>query len=404
MATPITPFDSTVTVKEETPKYARLPDQGMGYLEEKIRSAMWWPDISLRAQKSDGLVGVSLLKQIAMSAEIRWDEEERDYCFRYKAEVSFDMRPYRFRKSIPPVPFLSISNGTDDAGRRHTFNPFPLRGAVKGDVRRPDVVIVNEPANRWPGRGNVDQDGRTQTPNLLRLVEVKFPGDDWGWKQEDDYLAVAGDKSHMTVLNVEGGDQRSKELAEAAIAAAFLGWLAGRKRLRARIRARRPVPQPAWFEAWSALETAADSAENKVAALWDTTRQGIRQLSDETQAWLRASAAWLFEKGRWVADMSGQTWRYVDENNRTLWRYTTVELVKGWQQIRRQTDLVAAQLKQIDWGHVLITAVGGVATVVLLVAGVAVVVVLAEVLVGVLAALVAIAATAGGAVLLAELA
>jgi VRR-NUC domain len=224
MATLMTPFDSTVTVKEETPKYARLPDQGMGYLEEKIRSALWWPDISLRVQKSDGLVGVSLLKQLAMSAEIRWDEEDKDYCFRYKAEVSFDMRPYNYDGDAP-VPFLSTSNGTDDARRRHTFNPFPLPGAVKGDVRRPDVVIVDNENDRWPGRGTVDHDKRTQTPNLLRLVEVKFPGDDWGWKQEDDYLAVAGDKSHMTVLNVEGGNQRSKELAEAAVEAAFLGRL-----------------------------------------------------------------------------------------------------------------------------------------------------------------------------------
>ncbi|MEA3088058.1 MAG: hypothetical protein QOC89_5755 [Paraburkholderia sp.] len=403
MATPVAPFDSTVTVKEETPKYARLPDQGMGYLEEKIRSALWRPDISLRVQKSDGLVGVSLLKQLAMSAEIRWDEEDKDYYFRYKAEVSFDMRPFSAQEE-PPIPFLSTSDGTDDAGRRHTFNPFPLRGAVKGDMRRPDIIIVDNAANRWPGRGTIDQDGRTQTPNLLRLVEVKFPGDDWGKGQEEDYLAIAGHIKHMTVLNVEGGNQRSKELAESAVEAAFLGWLAGKRRLRARIRARKPIPQPAWFEAWSALETAADSSENRVAALWDTTRQGVRQLSDETQTWLYESAGWLFEKGRWVADMSGQTWRYVDEKSHALWRYTTAELLKGWQQIRRQTDLVAAQLKQIDWGHVLITAVGGVATVVLLVAGVAVVVVLAEVLVGMLAALVAIAATAGGAVLLAELA
>jgi VRR-NUC domain len=403
MATLMTPFDSTVTVEEETPKYARLPDQGMGYLEEKIRSALWWPDISLRVQKSDGLVGVSLLKQLAMSAEIRWDEEDKDYYFRYKAEVSFDMRPFVLEK-LPPVPFLSTSDGAHDVGRRHTLNPFPLRKATKGRVRRPDVIIVKDQGNRWPGRGAIDQDGQAQTPNLLRLVEVKFPGDDWGENQEDSYVVIAGDNTHMTVLNVQGGDQRSNELVEAAATAAFLGWLAGKKRLRAHIRARKPVPQPAWFEAWSALETAADSAENRVAALWDTTMQGVRQLSDETRAWLHESAGWLFEKGRWVADMSGQTWRYVDEKSHTLWRYTTAELLKGWQQIRRQTDLMAAQLKQIDWGHVLITAVGGVATVVLLVAGVAVVVVLAEVLVGVLAALVAIAATAGGAVLLAELA
>ncbi|WP_174770003.1 VRR-NUC domain-containing protein [Paraburkholderia hayleyella] len=403
----MTPYDSTVTIKEDTQKYVRLPDGGMGYLEEKIRSALWWPDIGLRVRKSDGLVGVSLLKQIAMSAAIRWDEKDRDYYFRYKAEVSFDMRPFIFADE-PPMPFLSTSNGTDEVGRRHTLNPFPLKGAakgtIKGYVRRPDVIIVTDEGNRWPGRGSVDHDGRKQTPNLQRLVEVKFPRDDWGENQERDYLTVAGGNSHMTVLNVEGGDQRSKELVKAAVTAAFLGWLAGRTRVRARIRSRKPVQQPAWFEAWSALEAGVDSAGNQVAALWDTTRQGVRQLSDETQAWLHESAGWLFEKGRWVADMSGQTWHYVDEKSHTLWRYTTMELVQGWQQIRRQTDLTAAQLKQIDWGHVLITAVKGVATVVLLIAGVVVVVVLAQTLIAILAALVAIATTAGGTVLIAALA
>lgn len=399
----MTPHDSTVTIAEDVKTYVRLPDGGMGYLEEKIRSAMWWPDIGLRLEKADGLVGVSLLKQLVMSAEIRWDEEEKDYLFRYKAEVSFDMQPF-ICDDDPPMPFLSVSDPACDARRRHTLNPFPLKGAAKGHVRRPDVIVVKDEGNRWPGRGTVDHDNRMQKPNLLRLVEVKFPGDNWGWRQEEAYQAIAGDNKHMTVLNVSGGDQRSKELVEAAIAAAFLGWLAGKTRLRARIRSRKPVPQSAWFEAWSALEAAADSVEGEVAALWDTTKQGVRRLSDTTQAWLQASAGWMFEKGRWVADMTGREWHYVGEGSRTLWRYTTTELANGWKAIRGQTDLMAAQLKQIDWGHVLITAVEGVATVVLLVAGVAVVVVLAEALVGVLAALVAIAATAGGAVLIAELA
>ncbi|WP_233866530.1 VRR-NUC domain-containing protein [Paraburkholderia adhaesiva] len=412
MATPMTPFDETVTITEDTRTYVRLPDQAMGYLEEKIRSAMWWPNTIFTVPKGDGLVGVSLLKQVAMSGAIRKDETDRQFHFPYKAEVSFDMRPYITSLGInAPRPFLSTTTDTGNPGRRHSQNPFPvlrLAGAVvravRGDVRRPDVIIVTNPDNRWPGRGDVDEDGKDQDPNLKRLVEVKFPGDTWGWNQEDDYVAIAGDPGHMTLLKVEGGDQRSKEVVEAAVLSAFLVLLAGKTRIRGRLRAPKPVPKPAFFEAWSALEAAADSAEGKVAALWDTTRQGVRQLSDETQAWLRKGAGWLFDEGRWAADFTGKEWQYVSSQGRILWRYTTEELIAGWRQIRRQTDLAAEQLRQINWGQVLITAVEGIATVALVVAGVVVVVVLAEALVCILAALVAIVVTVGGSVLIAELA
>lgn len=180
--------------------------------------------------------------------------------------------------------------------------------------------------------------------------------------------------------------------------------IAGKLLLRARIRSKTPMPQPVWFEPWSALEGAADSAANGVAALWDTAAHGARELSDETQAWLHESGQWLFQQGRWVADAAGREWHYVDAESRTVWRYTTAQLKAGWQQIRQQADLTVAQLGQIDWGQVCITAAKGAAVVALVIAGVVVAVVLAQVLVGVLAALVAIAATVGGATLLAELA
>ncbi|NIF76523.1 VRR-NUC domain-containing protein [Paraburkholderia sp. Cy-641] len=318
MAPQMIPVDTTVTIREDIPKYVRLPHQAMGYLEEKIRSAMWWPEV-LRVQRPDGLVGTSLLKQIAMSAAIRADERKHEFCWRYKAEVSFDMRPWiTSRHAKAPIPFLSKSDG-DTPGRRHSQNPFPLPGSLAGDVRRPDVVIVENEGNRWPGRGTVDHDGMAQWPNLLRLVEVKFPGDTWGENQERDYLGIAGDNRHMTVLKVSGGEERAKAMVEAAIAAGFLGKVAGRLLLRARLRSKIPVPQAAW------------------------------------------------------------------------------------QQIRQQTDLTVQQLRQIDWGQVCITMSGGMAVVVLVIDGVLVPVVLTQALVGALAALVAITATAGDAALMAAL-
>ncbi|MBN3804444.1 VRR-NUC domain-containing protein [Paraburkholderia sp. Ac-20336] len=404
MAAQMIPVDTTVTIREDIPKYVRLPHQAMGYLEEKIRSAMWWPEV-LRVQRSDGLVGTSLLKQIAMSAAIRADERKHEFCWRYKAEVSFDMRPWQTsRRAKAPIPFLNKTDG-DTPGRRHSQNPFPLPGSLAGEVRRPDVVIVENEGNRWPGRGAVDHDGMAQWPNLLRLVEVKFPGDTWGKGQEEDYVGIAGDNHHMTVLKVSGGEEHAKELVEAAIAAGFLGKVAGRLLLRARLRSKIPVPQAAWFEPWSALEGAAGSTANGVAALWDTAAQGACELSDETQAWLRQSAQWLFEQGRWIteANATGHEWHYLDDANHAVQRYTAAELKAAWQQIRQQTDLTVQQLRQIDWGQVCITMSGGMAVVVLIIDGVLVPVVLTQALVGALAALVVITATAGDAALMAAL-
>ncbi|MBN3850694.1 VRR-NUC domain-containing protein [Paraburkholderia sp. Ac-20342] len=406
MTAQMIPFDTTVTIREDIPKYVRLPHQAIGYLEEKIRSAMWWPEV-LRVQRPDGLVGTSLLKQIAMSAAIRADERKHEFCWRYKAEVSFDMRPWiTSRHAKAPIPFLSKTDG-DTPGRRHSQNPFPLPGSLAGEVRRPDVVIVENEGNRWPGRGAVDHDGMAQWPNLLRLVEVKFPGDTWGKGQEEDYVGIAGDNHHMTVLKVSGGEEHAKELVEAAIAAGFLGKVAGRLLLRARLRSKIPVPQAAWFEPWSALEGAAGSAASGVAALWDTAAQGVRELSADTQAWLRQSAQWLFEQGRWITEASAaghdHEWHYLDDTNQAVSRYTTAELKAAWQQIRQQTDLTVQQLRQIDWGQVCITMSGGMAVVVLVIDGVLVPVVLTQALVGALAALVAITATAGDAALMAAL-
>ncbi|MFA8340651.1 VRR-NUC domain-containing protein [Burkholderia cenocepacia] len=67
---------------------------------------------------------------------------------------------------------------------------WPSKGKKydKGDVRRPDVVIVNDPA---------------QPPvqsNIKTVVEMKFPGDTYGPDQEDDYIEIAGGPSKFVHL------------------------------------------------------------------------------------------------------------------------------------------------------------------------------------------------------------
>jgi hypothetical protein len=49
--------------------------------------------------------------------------------------------------------------------------------------------------DRWPGRGVIDREGGPHVDNLLRLVEIKFPGDDWGpgaelWRRVRSFLPL----------------------------------------------------------------------------------------------------------------------------------------------------------------------------------------------------------------------
>ncbi len=63
------------------------------------------------------------------------------------------------------------------AGVRHSLNPFPP-GMRVGYLRRPDVIIVKNPAGQVAGARRCRSRGQAgTTDNSLRLVEVKFPGD-----------------------------------------------------------------------------------------------------------------------------------------------------------------------------------------------------------------------------------
>lgn len=268
---------------------------------------------------------------------------------------------------------------------------------VAGFTRRPDVVIVKNPFDRWPGRGIQDQQGAAHVDNLLRLVEVKYPGDSWGQNQARDYLDIAGGVDRLSALDVSdcNGDLE-RAVARARAAAPAPADDKEKERLRAPIRTVESIPQPAWYENWIS------NTSMEIAAMWDSARHGASRLSEQTQAWLRAHASWMFATGRWVADAAGSTWHYVDENGTTAFLYSAAELKSAWQALQDQSDLTWEQLKQIDWGHVAITALKGLATIVIVIAGVTLIVALAEAIATVVAALIAIviaAVEAGAAVL-----
>lgn len=289
------PVAETCTTVEENKQYAPLPPLSKGYLTEKVEAGLKAPRF-VNVRLPDGSTTISTLKQIVMSSAIRLDEYIADFYWQYKAEVTFDMSPYyQSRGKNAPVPFLSAAVA-DGPGRRHSLNPFP-KGMVPGFTRRPDVVIVKNPADRWPGRGIQDQEGASHVDNLLRLVEVKYPGDTWGQGQASDYDRIAGGKERFSALDVTDCNRElEKAVARARAEARTPADKKKEERLRAPIRTVEPIPQPAWYEDWIS-----DLSIEDVAAVWDSARRGVTRLSQQTQAWLRAHASWMFTAGRWVS-------------------------------------------------------------------------------------------------------
>ncbi|MCA8372534.1 VRR-NUC domain-containing protein [Burkholderia multivorans] len=104
----------------------------------------------------------------------------------YRPEQPYDMT------TDPPEPIMDYDDPLEpNTGIRQWIrDKWPSKGKKyeKGDVRRPDVVIVNDP---------------TQPPvqsNIKTVVEMKFPGDTYGPDQEDDYIEIAGSPSKFVHL------------------------------------------------------------------------------------------------------------------------------------------------------------------------------------------------------------
>lgn len=389
---------TTCTTVNEQKTYAELPPGTKGYLQEKIEYALKAPDI-VNIRLPDGSNTIALLKQLVMTAAIRVDEGLAKFHWQYKAEVSFDMYPeYISRGQEAPIPFLS-GRVEDGPGRRHSLNPFPP-GRRVGYVRRPDVIIVKNPADRWPGRSFVDHQGGPHVDNSLRLVEVKFPGDAWGKGQEEAYRKIAGNPGEymrrMTVIDVS---DCNGELEKARVRAAAMSHEERAKeretRLRAPIRSVEPIPEPAWYEDWVArTERAGQEVAAAVAPVWDMLHDGVNYVSGEARAWLQTHAPWVMTAGGWVSGAATATWTWVDEKGHEIYRYTTAQLKAGWDAIVEATDFTWELLKQIDWTQIETSIINGLAVVAVVVAGVVVACVLAEALVAVLLALAAIIATA----------
>jgi hypothetical protein len=106
----------------------------------------------------------------------------------YKAEINYDM------SRDPPAPIMSSAMPTKAhdylPGWIQKYWPGGLDGYTPGvgNIRRPDVVIVNDPS--LPP---------TQD-NIKSVVEIKFPPDRRDVKQQEAYARIAGDSSKVAVM------------------------------------------------------------------------------------------------------------------------------------------------------------------------------------------------------------
>ncbi|MEM8130916.1 VRR-NUC domain-containing protein [Morganella morganii subsp. sibonii] len=209
----VCPGGTTVTCRVEG---AQLPSlENECYLKAKAVFASYFPRASYL---KDG--AKRSLKQLVMSGLIRAEESLAKFKWPYKAEVVFAMRG----EINTPLPIMATSqaklNDEEYKGNLpHSENPFamPTAGqwATKGvsGRRRPDIILVREQDNRWPGRGE-NWEGPC-TDNLHRLIEVKFPGDRLSRDQEKDYKLISTEE-RFSVLHVEENRRSRRKEREKA--------------------------------------------------------------------------------------------------------------------------------------------------------------------------------------------
>ncbi|MEW5291517.1 VRR-NUC domain-containing protein [Erwinia papayae] len=346
------PWDCTTTGVEMVEKQSRLPTtSNRQYLHIKVEYAMRFPRLSAEINRNGKSYQMSL-KQLMLSGLIRVDEIAHDYRWWYKAEVPFDMR------TTPPSPFLSSTLLDEGAGRRHTTNPFPVPG--KGIYRRPDVIIVKNMNDCWPGLAGPDTEGKMHADNLERLVEVKFPGDELEQQQYRDYMQIVGgfgNEERMTILEIHDCRPEEQQWSDQVVNVTMKAWkTSGAKYwplfLYPPIFTPRPpaTPVPAKVEPWTyAGKAVADLSEgvvNNMAAGWHA-------LSEEMQQKLSQVAGWLNDSGEWVYSQGHQAWRWVSQTGRAAASWSDEQLRAAWLKIQQATDMTQDMLEQVDWVQIL---------------------------------------------------
>ena len=390
------PWDCTTTGVEMVEKQSRLPTtENRQYLHLKVEYAMRFPQLSVQIRRKGKTYRMSL-KQTMMSGLIRVDEIARNYYWYYKAEVAFDMR------TTPPRPFLSSTLlKKDGTGRRHTTNPFPVPG--RGIYRRPDIIIVKDKQERWPGLAGPDSEGNMHSDNLARLVEVKFPEDSFKGGQYGDYMRIVGrNRSKMTILEIHDCRPEEQQWVDQVVNVTMKAWQSSGAKywplvLYPPIFMPRPpsTPVAARIEPWTyAGKAVADLSEGAVRGV----AEGWNALSEETQQALNSAASWLNDGGEWVYQQGNEAWVWASKTGKSVKSWTNAQIKSAWTEIQYATDMTLDMLKQVDWVQVL-TNVAKTVSVILVAVGIGVLVVtlgIPEAIIGAFLLIVRLAISAWG--------
>jgi hypothetical protein len=156
-------------------------------LDAQDREALCSVICKCNAMPSIGVTGQKL-KQQCVSGRLKAADAIGDHQSPYKAEINYDM------SRDPPSPIMNsqvVTKAHDYLpGWIQKYWPGGLDGYTPGvgNIRRPDVVIVNDPS--LPP---------TQD-NLKSVVEIKFPPDQFDPKQQEAYERIAGDPSKVATM------------------------------------------------------------------------------------------------------------------------------------------------------------------------------------------------------------
>lgn len=156
------------------------------------------------------------LKQACVAERLKGLDKLLKHRSPYKEELNYDMT------KTPPAPIMDSAIDT----KPHDYLPGWIRKywdsdserppfqAGEGMIRRPDVVIVNDPS-KPPTQDNIKQ-----------IVEMKFPPDTMPRKQEDAYKKIAGSSQKVVELEPSDCDCNAPEPEGVRIPVESLGWAA----------------------------------------------------------------------------------------------------------------------------------------------------------------------------------
>lgn len=172
------------------------------------------------------------LKQSCVSGRLKALDTALKHRSPYKPEVNYDMT------KRPPAPIMD--SGVETKG--HDWLPgwikkwweedpeHPPFKPKRGMVRRPDVVIVKDPA-KPPTRDNIKQ-----------VVEIKFPPDKRNPQQDVAYSRIAGGENKLEVIGPENCDCDQPEPNPPRIPVEELGAATGVAGLLYLLVTKRPPP------------------------------------------------------------------------------------------------------------------------------------------------------------------